>query len=218
MPAIIVRNTRGNTVATVNPQSVNTATPLSFVGQGYPGYSDVVYGTIYSIAENFASDSAPAAPIEGQDWYAPTEKQMRYYNGTAWVDYAGASNNSGAMLSRMVTASNINFNAAASHNLHTGATGLKTYVTGVMVIPQSGASVAGANVPSFRLEVTASTGDVMDKVTLLGMTSAASFGFFPAAGVNRIVQAGEVVKLAIDTAISGGDTLVCDVYLFGTVR
>lgn len=217
--ANIITNTRGQTVATLQDSTVDVTTPLTMIGRGYSGYTKALNEDLYRLMENFASDSAPSTPAQGMLWYAPTANSISYYSGTGWVEIMTAASNSGALLSRMGGASNINFASTGTANLHTGAVGLKTIITGVLLIPQAGASVVSTTtIPMFSLEIGANTGDVCDPVVLKGLTGPTKFYFHHISGSNRIVSGNDVVKINKRKAIDGGDTLVVDAYLFGNVR
>lgn len=213
----VIYNTRAQTVATLSNMAVDVSTPINMIGRGYTSYGEYIFEDMYRIMENFASDSAPSNPVEGMTWYAPTAQELSFYNGSDWVILAHSANMMGAMLSRMGGADSVNFETAGTVNIHTAAVGTSSLVTSVLVIPQSGATVTGANVPSFTLEVTSSTGDICDKVAMLGLDAATKFFYHPIGGTNRIVAAGEIVKLVKDTLIDGADTLIADVYLFGHI-
>jgi hypothetical protein len=91
---------------------------------------------------------------------------------------------------------------------------VKTLISSVIIVPQAGATVAGAP-PQILVEVSNGTGDIADKIVLSGLTSATQFFRFNITGSNRIVAADETVKLNITSAISGPDVLIGDVYLMG---
>jgi hypothetical protein len=215
---IIVQDRRGNTAATIADSTVDVTTPLTLIGRNYAGFGKALNEDLYHLMENFASDSAPSSPAEGMFWYAPTAGSMKFRSATAWVEVMTASSASGALLSRMSGADSISFATTGSVNVHTGAVGAKTIVTAVLLIPQSGASVTGTNVPSFALEITAASGDICDTIPMTKLNSDAKCFFYNISGTNRIVTGGDVIKLNKKKAVSGGDTLVVDAYLFGHVR
>lgn len=213
----LVKNTRDTTVATLQDMQVDTTTPLTFVGRGYAGFGSYLQSDLYKLMENFASDTPPASPAEGMLWYAVTAQSLSFYNSDRWVELSTGNNIMGAMLSRLSGANSINFKNSGSVSIHTAATGTSSLVSGILIIPQSGASVAGNAIPSFSLEVTSSTGDVCDKVAMLGLTAATKFYYHSISGTNRIVAAGQTVTLVKDTLIDSGDTLIADAYLFGHI-
>lgn len=66
--------------------SVNTTdTSLSLVGKYYIGYGKDVAQNSVSLLENFASDTAPANPIEGQIWWEPTAKLLNIRHNNDWL-------------------------------------------------------------------------------------------------------------------------------------
>jgi microcystin-dependent protein len=71
---------------TVQDQSLNTQTSLTFVGQNYSGYGPVIASDFLHLLENFANSSAPANPVQGQIWYDNANNLLRVWNGTTWVE------------------------------------------------------------------------------------------------------------------------------------
>lgn len=216
-----IRNTRNTVVATVQDLVVDTSTPMTLIGKGLAGYGQAVARDFYQLMENFANTTPPNNPAEGMTWYNSTTGQqaLSYWDGSNWNILSSSGTSSAGQLSRMPAASSINFLNSGSTSIYTGPTGRRTMVTGVLLIPATGASVTTTNPPpSFQLEVAAGSSDVCDRIIMNNLTSASSFAFYNVAGVNRIVQPGDVVKIVIDQTVAPGDTLTCDVYLFGTVR
>jgi hypothetical protein len=54
---------------TVDDQTLNTETSLTFVGKNYTGYSKYIAENFLHLLENFASSSMPTNPTVGQLWY-----------------------------------------------------------------------------------------------------------------------------------------------------
>lgn len=54
---------------TVDDQTLNTETSLTFVGKNYTGYSQYIAENFLHLLENFASSTAPTNPSVGQLWY-----------------------------------------------------------------------------------------------------------------------------------------------------
>jgi len=82
---------------TVADQTLNTQTSLTFVGKNYAGYAPVVANNFLHLLENFANNSAPANPIEGQLWYDNTSgvSLLKVFDGTIWTS-AGSVKKAGA--------------------------------------------------------------------------------------------------------------------------
>ena len=82
---------------TVADQTLNTQTSLTFVGKNYAGYAPVVANNFLHLLENFANNSAPSNPIEGQLWYDNTSgvSLLKVFDGTIWTS-AGSVKKAGA--------------------------------------------------------------------------------------------------------------------------
>lgn len=83
------------TPITVNDQTLNTETDLTFVGKNYPGYSQFIGENFLHLLENFASDSEPNNPVAGQLWYktgigtSPAQPKLMIFDGTQWTEASG---------------------------------------------------------------------------------------------------------------------------------
>lgn len=212
--AVIVTNTAGTDVLTIQDASVDITTPLSFWGYGTADMLKYELDDLYALMENFADTTAPTSPVEGMIWYDSSAgiKVPKYYDGTSWVSLVTGSTSIGAQLSRMVTADNIDFTATGATNLHTGETGKTTIVTDVVILFDS-AAPTGAD-PVFQLEVAAATGDIMDPQIITGIDATTKFVRHSIQGTQTAVAAGEIVTINVVTAAGG--TLQGDVYLYGT--
>lgn len=75
---------------TVEDQTINLETSLSFVGKKYTGYAKVIAENFLHLLENFASSTAPTNPVIGQLWYDtntisnPPQPQLKIWDGTTW--------------------------------------------------------------------------------------------------------------------------------------
>lgn len=214
MASIEINNSANSVVATIPDASSDTSSPITLIGRGFSSYAKPFAENMYHIMENFSNSSAPSSPVPGMDWFHPANG-MSFYDGSNWISYATASN-ADTVLSRLSTADNIDFSSTGSHNIHTGATGKKTLVSGLIIVPNTGASVSGAP-PQCQVEVASNTGDVADKIVLGNLTADTKYYRHNIAGANRIVAAGDTIKLNITKSVAGGSTLICDVYLMGIV-
>ena len=72
---------------TVADQSVNQETSLQFPGKNYSAYAPVIAENFLHLLENFAKNSAPPNPIQGQLWYdnSASENILKVYDGTGWT-------------------------------------------------------------------------------------------------------------------------------------
>lgn len=72
---------------TVQDQSLNTETSLTFPGKNYAGYAPVVAENFLHLLENFAKNTAPANPVQGQLWYDNSAgvNLLKVFDGTTWT-------------------------------------------------------------------------------------------------------------------------------------
>ena len=67
-------------------ETVNvTDTSLSLVGKYHVGYGADIAQNQVSLLENFASDTEPSNPIEGQLWWKPVDTQLFVRSNGAWI-------------------------------------------------------------------------------------------------------------------------------------
>ncbi len=86
----IINNTRGNVIAVVADGTVNTsATDLALVGRALTDYGTYENENYVFLLENFANNSAPLQPINGQLWYnTATDVISAYSMANTWVELA----------------------------------------------------------------------------------------------------------------------------------
>jgi microcystin-dependent protein len=72
---------------TVADQSINQETSLQFPGKNYAGYAPIMAENFLHLLENFAKNSAPNNPVQGQLWYdnSAGENILKVYDGTGWT-------------------------------------------------------------------------------------------------------------------------------------
>ena len=89
MAYVIDKN--GGTI-NVADDTLNTDTSLRLVGKDYVGYGQAIAQNSVSLLENFASETAPSNPIEGQHWWKPSDKTLNVYSNGNWLGIdAGSS-------------------------------------------------------------------------------------------------------------------------------
>ena len=82
----VINNSRGNIVAVVPDGTINTtATSVNLVGRGVTPYGLPENENYVYLLENFASPTAPLAPVLGQLWYNSSSDVISAYNtANAW--------------------------------------------------------------------------------------------------------------------------------------
>lgn len=72
---------------TVDDQTLNNETSLTFVGKNYAGYGPVIAENFLHLLENFAKTTPPTNPVEGQLWYDNTVgvSLLKVWDGTTWT-------------------------------------------------------------------------------------------------------------------------------------
>ncbi len=72
---------------TVADQSINQETSLQFPGKNYSAYAPILAENFLHLLENFAKNTAPANPVQGQLWYdnGAGENILKVYDGTSWT-------------------------------------------------------------------------------------------------------------------------------------
>jgi microcystin-dependent protein len=70
----------------VDDATIDESTSLTFPGRNTTGYGQIIGENFLHLLENFASNTAPDNPIQGQLWYDTTDGvvQLKVYDGTSW--------------------------------------------------------------------------------------------------------------------------------------
>ena len=71
---------------TVADGTVDNTTSLKFPGKNYAGYGSIIATDFLHLLENFANDTAPTNPVQGQLWFdtAANTNILKVYDGTTW--------------------------------------------------------------------------------------------------------------------------------------
>lgn len=84
----VVRKTDGSIQLILEDGIVDESTGLYLVGRSFTGYGEFLANNFIRLLENFANETAPENPLEGQIWYDNENKTFLYWSGTAWLPLA----------------------------------------------------------------------------------------------------------------------------------
>lgn len=70
-----------------NTSSVDTS--LKFPGRNVTGYGQIIAENFLHLLENFANESQPINPVEGQLWYDSVNGQLKIWDNTDWKAASG---------------------------------------------------------------------------------------------------------------------------------
>jgi len=83
---------------TVDDQTLDQQTALTFVGKNFPGYGSYIAENFLHLMENFANNTAPSNPVQGQLWFdnSAGENQLKVWDSTTWSSTGGIKKSSSA--------------------------------------------------------------------------------------------------------------------------
>ena len=84
MPYTVDYSESGKTPIVVNDGTVNTSTSLTLIGKSYNRFGESLNENLLHLLENFAANTAPDNPTEGQLWYDTSESQLYIYESEKW--------------------------------------------------------------------------------------------------------------------------------------
>lgn len=75
----------------VDDATIDDSTSLRFPGRNTTGYGQIIGDNFLHLLENFANNTAPENPVQGQLWYDTTDgvAQLKVYDGTSWGSAGG---------------------------------------------------------------------------------------------------------------------------------
>jgi len=82
-------DSQNKTPITVFDNTSSTDTSLTFPGRNVTGYGQIIAENFLSLLENFASDTEPVNPVEGQLWYDSTDGILMIWDNTSWKAASG---------------------------------------------------------------------------------------------------------------------------------
>ena len=72
---------------TVEDNTINQVTSLDIPGRNTTAYGTAIADSFLHLLENFAFNTSPRNPVEGQLWYDTTVgvNQLKIFDGTNWI-------------------------------------------------------------------------------------------------------------------------------------
>lgn len=77
-----INKTDGSTLTLVPQATVVAKAGLNLIGKNYVAFGETLNENLVALAENFASATAPSAPLAGQLWYDKSANIVKFYDGT----------------------------------------------------------------------------------------------------------------------------------------
>jgi hypothetical protein len=88
--AYIINKYDGSQLVVLEDATLDTTTSLNLVGRNYVGYGEIQNENFLFLLENFANNSPPPRPIEGQLWFNKAGKLVNVYIGDRWTPVGSA--------------------------------------------------------------------------------------------------------------------------------
>jgi hypothetical protein len=88
--AYIVNKFSGAQLIVLEDGTIDTSTSLGLVGRNYVGYGETQNENFVFLLENFANESPPSRPLQGQIWFSTTTNLTYAYDGATWSPIGAA--------------------------------------------------------------------------------------------------------------------------------
>lgn len=72
----------GNRTIVIEDGTIDSTFDIRLVGKNYAGYGEIQNENYLHLLENFANDTAPPRPINGQIWFDNLTKRIKYYDAS----------------------------------------------------------------------------------------------------------------------------------------
>jgi hypothetical protein len=84
----VLQKSNGQTFVTIQDGSIDNSSSLTFIGQNYAGYGQILQQDLLYMLENFSNITSPTNPVQGQLWFDSGKLKLKVYDGT---DFKGIS-------------------------------------------------------------------------------------------------------------------------------
>jgi len=134
--AYTIVKSNGTVLTTIPDGTINTSnTSVGLPGKNFSGYGQTLDTNFVHIIENFANDTPPANPLQGQLWYN-TNANLLYVcptnglaNAAAWVPLSTAGGNTTTTFGTVTVTANLNANNVIAVNSVQAANGAFTNIS-----------------------------------------------------------------------------------------
>jgi hypothetical protein len=99
----VVRHTNGKNIVTIVDGESKDISGLTLIGRSYAGYGEILADNFVRLLENFANDTPPSDPLEGQLWYDTYNTALKFWyvgpgavNGAEWQPVGATAGPRGA--------------------------------------------------------------------------------------------------------------------------
>jgi hypothetical protein len=82
--AYIINKYSGEQLIALEDGTIDTTTSVGLVGRNYVGYGEIQNENFLFLLENFANDTPPPRPLEGQCWFNSVENIPYVFDGVNW--------------------------------------------------------------------------------------------------------------------------------------
>jgi hypothetical protein len=172
--AYTIVKSNGTVLTTIPDGTINTtSTSLGLPGRNYAGYGQTLDTNFVHLTENFANDTPPANPLQGQLWYN-TNANLLYVcptdglaNANAWISLATAGGNATTTFGTVNVNGNLNANNVVAVNTVQGANGIFTNISVSTNANIASSTITSANIATLTTQVI-TTGTTTTAGTMTG--------------------------------------------------
>jgi hypothetical protein len=172
--AYTIVKSNGTVLTSIPDGTINTtSTSLGLPGRNYAGYGQTLDTNFVHLTENFANDTPPANPLQGQLWYN-TNANLLYVcptdglaNANAWISLATAGGNATTTFGTVNVNGNLNANNVVAVNTVQGANGIFTNISVSANANIASSTITSANIATLTTQVI-TTGTTTTAGTMTG--------------------------------------------------
>ena len=169
-----ILKSNGQLLATIPDGTINTSnSSLGLPGRNYAGYGQTLDTNFVHITENFAKDTPPANPLQGQLWYN-TNANLLYVcpadgttNAADWVPIAVAGGNTTTTFGTVNVNGNLNANNVIAVNSVQAANGVFTNISVTANANIASSTITTANIGTLTTQ-TITTGAATQAGSMTG--------------------------------------------------